>query len=44
MEIDDLDTGREFTRSDGLRDAMQRTGVTDHPDVYFLEKVENVQA
>lgn len=44
MEIDDLDTGRELTQSVGLRDAMQRTGVTDHPDVYVLEQVESVRA
>lgn len=44
MEVDDLGSGRQFAQSDNLRETMQRAGVSDRPDVYFLEKVENVQA
>lgn len=44
MEFDDLDKGRQFAQSDDLRETMQRAGVSDHPDVYFLEQIESVQA
>lgn len=39
---DDLDKARQFAQSAGLREAMQRAGVADIPDVYFVEKVEDV--
>ena len=42
LEWDDLDRAREFAASDDLRQAMQRAGVADRPDVYFLEEVERV--
>ena len=41
LEWDDLDKAREFAQSDDLRETMQRLGVADQPDVYFLEEVEN---
>jgi hypothetical protein len=40
LEWDNLTNGRRFTQSEDLRKAMQRAGVADRPDVYFLEEVE----
>ena len=40
MEWDDLEKARAFAGSDDLRDAMQRAGVAEKSDVYFLQKVE----
>jgi heme-degrading monooxygenase HmoA len=40
FEWDDLEKAREFAGSDDLRETMQRLGVADQPDVYFLEQVE----
>lgn len=42
LEWDDLEKARQFVQSDDLREAMQRAGVADRPDVYFLEEVEAV--
>jgi hypothetical protein len=44
MDIDDLDQARRLAQSDDLRNSLQRSGVSDRPDVYFPEKVEDVQA
>ena len=38
MEWDSLDNARQFAQSADLRQTMERAGVTDHPDVYFLEE------
>lgn len=38
FEVDDLEAAREFGQSSELHDAMQRSGVVDKPDVYFLSK------
>jgi heme-degrading monooxygenase HmoA len=35
-----LDTLRDFMASDRLRQAMQKGGVADQPDVYFLDELE----
>lgn len=35
-KIADLARAREFTASDDLRETMQRFGVVDKPDIYFL--------
>jgi heme-degrading monooxygenase HmoA len=43
FEWDDLDKARQFAQSDDLRQAMQRAGVADRPDVYFLEEVEQIR-
>ena len=40
VEVDDLEKVRQFTQSEDLRDAMQRSGVSDQPDMYFLEELE----
>jgi hypothetical protein len=37
---DDLERARFFADSDDLREAMARAGVTDRPDIWFLEDVE----
>ena len=38
---DDLERARLFADSDDLREAMTRAGVTDRPDIWFLEDVEH---
>ena len=40
LEWDNLDNARKFTQSDNLRKAMERSGVSDKPDIYFLDEVE----
>jgi heme-degrading monooxygenase HmoA len=42
FEWDDLEKARQFVQSEDLRQAMQRAGVADQPDIYFLEEVEHV--
>jgi hypothetical protein len=37
---DDLERARLFADSDDLRAAMTRAGVTDEPDIWFLEDIE----
>ena len=37
MQAEDIDRARAFGASAGLRETMQKVGVTDHPDVYFLK-------
>jgi heme-degrading monooxygenase HmoA len=37
---DDLERARLFADSDDLREALARAGVTDRPDIWFLEDVE----
>jgi hypothetical protein len=44
LEWDELTRARLFARSDDLRDALARAGVTDEPDVWFLEEVGQVTA
>jgi hypothetical protein len=39
-----LENARRFANAADLREAMQRAGVADQPDVYFLEEVEQLQA
>ena len=42
MEWDSLDNAQAFASSDDLRETMQRVGVVDRPDIYFLEHLEKV--
>jgi hypothetical protein len=35
--VEDPDKAKAFAASDDLRQAMQKAGVSDKPDVYFLE-------
>jgi heme-degrading monooxygenase HmoA len=44
LEWDSLENARRFADADDLREAMQRAGVADQPDVYFLEEVERLRA
>jgi hypothetical protein len=37
MEADDLAKARQFSQSPDLREVMEKAGVIDRPDVYFLE-------
>jgi hypothetical protein len=37
FEVKDLEKGRQFAASAGLREAMQDAGVVDKPDIYFLD-------
>lgn len=39
-ELENIEKARKFAQGTGLKDAMQKGGVVDHPDVYFVEKVE----
>ena len=44
LEWDDLERARLFADSDDLREAMTRAGVTDRPDIWFLEDVDHLPA
>jgi heme-degrading monooxygenase HmoA len=44
LEWDSVENARRFANADDLREAMQRAGVADQPDVYFLEEVEQLRA
>ena len=37
FEAEDLKRAEEFSKSDDLREAMQRVGVVGNPDMYFLK-------
>ena len=39
MEWDELEKARKFAASQDLREAMERAGVADHPDIYFMHQV-----
>ncbi len=36
FSVEDVDKAKAFTTSDDLRQAMEKAGVSDKPDVYFL--------
>lgn len=36
LAAEDLNRAEEFSKSDDLREAMQRVGVVGKPDIYFL--------
>ena len=40
MEWDSLEKARHFAQSDDLRKAMQQSGVSGPPDMYFLDEVD----
>ncbi len=42
FEWDDLEKARQFVQSEDLRQAMESAGVSDQPDIYFLDKIEDV--
>ena len=37
---DDLGEARNFAQSEDLAKTMQKAGVSDRPDIYFLEEIE----
>lgn len=39
---DTLENARKFAASPDLREVMGKAGVSDRPDVYFLEEVERL--
>ena len=39
LEWDNLERARQFAQSSELREAMQKAGVVDKPDINFLEKL-----
>jgi len=40
FETDDLGKAREFAQAPQLAEVMQKAGVLDRPDMYFLENAE----
>ncbi len=44
VEMDDLEKARQFVQSEDLRQAMERGGLADQPDVYFLDLVDRPSA
>ncbi|MBI2855818.1 MAG: antibiotic biosynthesis monooxygenase [Chloroflexi bacterium] len=39
MEWDELEKARQFAESQDLRETMERAGVADQPDIYFMHEV-----
>ncbi len=39
FSTDDLDKAKAFTASEELRQAMQKAGVNDKPEIYFLSQI-----
>ena len=37
FSVEDIDKAKAFTVSDDLRQAMEKAGVSDKPDFYFLK-------
>jgi heme-degrading monooxygenase HmoA len=44
LEWNSLENAQRFANADDLREAMQRAGVADQLDIYFLEEVEQLRA
>ena len=44
LEFEDLEKTRQFTESEELKQAMQRAGVLDKPEIYFLEVIDKPTA
>ena len=42
LEWDDLERARLFADSDDLREALEQAGVTDRPDIWFLEETDHL--
>jgi heme-degrading monooxygenase HmoA len=42
FEWDSLENAHEFSQSPGLREKMQQAGVNGHPEIFYLDKVEDV--
>ena len=44
FEIEDLERCRQFVESEDLKATMQKSGVADQPDVYYLEEADRPSA
>ena len=44
FEWDNMERARQFIQSEDLRQTMQRAGVSDQPDLYYLDEVEQLSA
>jgi heme-degrading monooxygenase HmoA len=44
FEWDSLDNARKFAKSEDLKKRMEKAGVSDQPDIYFLEEIEQTSA
>jgi len=44
LEWDELENARQFIQSEDLREAMQRAGVADQPDIYILDDAGRTSA
>jgi heme-degrading monooxygenase HmoA len=44
LEWDELERAHKFFQSEELRQRMQQAGVTEQPDIVFLEEVERTSA
>ncbi len=44
FEWDNLEKAQKFAQSPELRETMEKAGVVDHPDLYFLDEVEQQPA
>jgi quinol monooxygenase YgiN len=42
FEWDKIEKARKFAQSEDLKRTMERAGVIDKPDIYFLEEIEQV--
>lgn len=39
---DTIENARKFTESDDLKMRMQKGGVTEQPDIFFIEEIEKI--
>jgi heme-degrading monooxygenase HmoA len=44
LEWDSMAKARLFAQSEDLKEAMKRAGVSDQPDLYFIEEVDRPSA
>ena len=44
LEIDNVAKAREFASSESLRQTLRQAGITDQPDVYFLDEAARPEA
>ena len=44
LEVDELEKTRQLVESEDLRETMQKSGVADTPDVYYLEEADRPSA
>ena len=40
LEWDDLGKAKQFVQSQDLGEAMEKAGVADQPDIYFLDEAD----